>query len=102
MADTLTQEQVLHVARLSRLKVGQNDLQRYSQQLSSILDYVGQLREVNVEGLEPMAHPLPLHSVLREDKVTPSLTVEQVLANAPGKAGDFFTVPKVLDNTGGA
>ncbi len=98
MAHTLTEEQVLHVARLSRLKLASEDVQRYSRQISSILDYVGQLQEVKVEGLEPMAHPLPLHSVLREDKVVPALTVEQVLANAPGKSGEFFTVPKVLDN----
>ncbi len=100
MAETLTQQQVLHVARLSRLKLSSADVDRYSKQLSSILDYVGQLSEVNVEGLEPMAHPLPLHSVLREDKVMPSLPVEKVLANAPSKSGDFFAVPKVLEESG--
>ena len=47
-----------------------------------------------------MAHPLPLHSVLREDKVMPSLPVEKVLANAPSKSGDFFAVPKVLEESG--
>ena len=97
MADTLSQQQVEHVAKLSRLKLKAADVERYSRQISSILDYVAQLQEVNVEGLVPMAHPLPLHSVMREDVVKPSLSVEQVLANAPGKEGPFFTVPKVLD-----
>ena len=97
MADTLNETQVRHVARLSRLKLSDNDVPRLSKQISSILDYVAQLQEANVDGLEPMAHPLPLHSVLREDAISESLTVQHVLANAPGKAGAFFTVPKVLD-----
>ncbi|MCL5945568.1 MAG: Asp-tRNA(Asn)/Glu-tRNA(Gln) amidotransferase subunit GatC [Planctomycetes bacterium] len=97
MADTLNEAQVRHVAQLARLKLSDTDVPRLSRQISSILDYVAQLQEANVEGLEPMAHPLPLHSVLREDEVRPSLTVQQVLANAPGKVGAFFTVPKVLD-----
>jgi aspartyl-tRNA(Asn)/glutamyl-tRNA(Gln) amidotransferase subunit C len=59
---------------------------------------VAQLSAVNVEGVAPMAHPLPLHNVLREDVVEPSLSVEQVLANAPGRDGPYFTVPKVLDS----
>lgn len=98
MTDTLNETQIRHVAQLARLKLADSDVQRLSKQISSILEYVAQLRETHVEGLEPMAHPLPLHSVLREDEITPSLTVQQVLANAPGKAGAFFTVPKVLDN----
>ncbi|HTV49103.1 MAG TPA: Asp-tRNA(Asn)/Glu-tRNA(Gln) amidotransferase subunit GatC [Phycisphaerae bacterium] len=97
MAETLSEQQVEHVAKLSRLKLKPEDVQRYSKQISSILDYVAQLQEVNVEGLVPMSHPLSLHSVMREDVVKPSLSVAQVLANAPGKQGPFFTVPKVLD-----
>jgi aspartyl-tRNA(Asn)/glutamyl-tRNA(Gln) amidotransferase subunit C len=52
---------------------------------------------VDVTGVEPMAHPLPLKNVLREDKVTEALPVELVLANAPARDGAFFAVPKVLD-----
>ena len=63
----------------------------------AILGYVAQLKSVDVTGVEPMAHPLPLKNVLREDVVRPSLSVEQVLANAPAKDGDYFAVPKVLD-----
>ena len=96
-AQTLDAAQVRHVANLSRLKLTDADVARYATQLTSILDYVAQLSQVNVEGVEPMAHPLPLHNVLREDVVKPSLTVEQALANAPGKDGPYFTVPKVLD-----
>ena len=100
MADApakLDEEQVRKVARLSRLKLSDQDVQRYATQLTSILDYVAQLSGVNVEGVTPMAHPLPLHNVLRDDIVEPSLSVEQVLANAPGRDGPYVTVPKVLD-----
>lgn len=101
MGETLSTTQVQHVARLSRLKLSDQDIQRYGQQLSSILEYVAQLQEVDVENKAPMSHPLPLHSVLREDVVEPSLSIAAVLQNAPSKAGAFFTVPKVLDTSAG-
>jgi aspartyl-tRNA(Asn)/glutamyl-tRNA(Gln) amidotransferase subunit C len=94
---SITPETVSRVAKLSRLKIPAADVERYAAQLTGILDYVAQLSEANVEGVEPMAHPLPLHNVLREDVVTASLPLEAVLQNAPGKDGPFFTVPKVLD-----
>lgn len=93
----LDEKQVRHVAMLSRLKLSDADIGRYGHQLSSILGFVNQLSEVPVDGLEPMSHPLPLHNVLREDRVEPSLPLEQVLQNAPSHNGPFFTVPKVLD-----
>lgn len=90
-------ETVRKVAKLSRLKLKDEDVHRYATQLTSVLGYVAQLNEVNVAGVEPMAHPLPLSNVLREDAAQPSLPLEQVLANAPAKEGPFFAVPKVLD-----
>jgi aspartyl-tRNA(Asn)/glutamyl-tRNA(Gln) amidotransferase subunit C len=90
-------ETVRKVAKLSRLKLTEADIHRYAEQLTAVLGYVQQLSAVHVEGVEPMAHPLPLYNVLREDVVKPSLSVDEVLANAPGKDGPFFTVPKVLD-----
>ena len=98
MADqTIDPETVVKVAKLSRLKLPPEDVQKYSTQLTGILDYVAQLSQADTTGVEPMAHPLPLHNVLREDVVKPSLPLDAVLANAPGKDGPFFTVPKVLD-----
>src|SRR3954469_15695168 len=100
MAETsnrLDESQVRHVAKLARLKLADADVARYATQLTAILGYVAQLKTVDVTGVEPMAHPLPLKNVLREDAVRPSLPVEAVLANAPAKEGPFFTVPKVLD-----
>ena len=89
--------EVKKVAKLARLKLTDADIARYATQLTGVLGYVAQLKEVNVEGVEPMAHPLPLKNVLREDVVHPGLTTEQVLANAPAKDGPYFAVPKVLD-----
>lgn len=99
-ADTtekLDEAQVRHVAKLARLKLTDDDANRYASQLTAILGYVAQLKSVNVDGVDPMSHPLPLKNVLREDVVLPSLTTEQVLANAPEKDGPYFAVPKVLD-----
>jgi aspartyl-tRNA(Asn)/glutamyl-tRNA(Gln) amidotransferase subunit C len=96
-ADRLDEAQVRHVAKLARLKLTDEDVARYATQITAFLGYVAQLKSVDVGNTEPMAHPLPLKNVLREDIVHPSLTLEQVLANAPGKEEPFFTVPKVLD-----
>jgi aspartyl-tRNA(Asn)/glutamyl-tRNA(Gln) amidotransferase subunit C len=95
--DKLDAAEVRKVAKLGRLKLAEADVQRYATQLTAILGYVAQLKEVDVTGVEPMAHPLPLKNVLREDRVTPALPVEAVLANAPARDGVFFAVPKVLD-----
>ena len=92
----LTLDDVKHVAKLARLALSDIELQRLTGQLESILDYVDQLRRADVSGVEPMAHALPLHNVLREDVIEPSLPLEQVLANAPDTDGPFFKVPKVL------
>ena len=64
--------------------------------MESILEYVAQIGKVDVSNVEPMAHALPLHNVLREDVVEPSLPLEKVLMNAPSVDGPFFKVPKVI------
>jgi aspartyl-tRNA(Asn)/glutamyl-tRNA(Gln) amidotransferase subunit C len=68
-----------------------------TRQLSSIVDYVGQLQQVNTDGVEPLAHPLPVHNVFRDDEPRPSLPTDAALANAPARQGDFYAVPAVLD-----
>ena len=100
-SDKLDEAEVRKVAKLGRLKISDADVARYSTQLTAIIGYIAQLKSVDVTGVEPMAHPLPLKNVLREDVVKPALPVEAVLANAPGKDGPYFTVPKVLDTAMG-
>jgi aspartyl-tRNA(Asn)/glutamyl-tRNA(Gln) amidotransferase subunit C len=92
----ITPEQVRDVARLSRLTVDDRTLPRLTAQLESILHYVAKVGEVDVTGVEPMAHALPLRNVLREDQPEPALPLEKVLQNAPETDGPFFKVPKVL------
>ena len=93
---TITADDVRKVALLSRLAIGPDDLPRYAAQLEPIIGYIEQLNEVDTEGVQPMAHAVPLHNVLREDIVEPSLPLELTLRNAPESDGPFFKVPKVL------
>jgi aspartyl-tRNA(Asn)/glutamyl-tRNA(Gln) amidotransferase subunit C len=93
---SLSLDDVRHVAKLARLWLDEVHLRRLGGQLESILKYVDQMATVDVTGVEPMAHALPVHNVFREDVIEPSLTTEQVLANAPDRDGPFFRVPKIL------
>jgi aspartyl-tRNA(Asn)/glutamyl-tRNA(Gln) amidotransferase subunit C len=93
----LSPDDVRWVAHLARLELSEAELEMMARQLSSILDYVNQLQQVNTEGVEPLAHPLPLQNVFRADEPAPSLSVDEALANAPDRRGPFYAVPAVLD-----
>ncbi len=92
----ITPEEVRHVARLARLELDDARVNRFTSQLESILHYVDKIKRADVTGVEPMAHAVPLHNVLRDDVVEPSLSVEDVLRNAPDAEYPFFKVPKVI------
>jgi aspartyl-tRNA(Asn)/glutamyl-tRNA(Gln) amidotransferase subunit C len=92
----ITLHQVRHVAKLSRLALDEKRLEKFAGQLESILDYVAQISKVDVTGVEPMAHALPIYNVFRQDVIEPSLPLEKVLQNAPDSDGPFFKVPKVI------
>jgi aspartyl-tRNA(Asn)/glutamyl-tRNA(Gln) amidotransferase subunit C len=94
---SLTVEQAEWVAHLARLELTSAELATLTRQLSAIVDYVAQLREVDTEGVEPLAHALPVQNVFREDEPAPSLPVDEALTNAPARRDDFYTVPPVLD-----
>ena len=94
---SLTAEDVRWVAHLARLQLSEAELATMTRQLSAILDYVDQLKQVNTDGVEPLAHPLPMQNVFRADEPAPSLPVDAALANAPDRHGDFYGVPAVLD-----
>lgn len=93
----LTDDQVRWVAHLARLEFDPDELTLFTGQLSKIVDYVDQLQAVEVDGVEPLSHPLPLQNVFRDDERTPSLPTDHALANAPSRKGDFYAVPAVLD-----
>jgi aspartyl-tRNA(Asn)/glutamyl-tRNA(Gln) amidotransferase subunit C len=89
---------VQHIARLARVGLSEEDIDRFSEQLSEILDYFERLRAVDTEGVPPTAHTLPLHNVMREDdEPAPSLQSEQVLGNAPVREGEHFRVKVILE-----
>jgi aspartyl-tRNA(Asn)/glutamyl-tRNA(Gln) amidotransferase subunit C len=91
----ITREDVVHVARLARLELSEEELERMREQLSAILEAVGKVSELDLEGVEPTAHPLDLVNVLAEDEPRPSLPREDALANAPDPEDGFFGVPAV-------
>jgi aspartyl-tRNA(Asn)/glutamyl-tRNA(Gln) amidotransferase subunit C len=89
---------VQHIARLARVGLSEEDIDRFSEQLSEILDYFERRRHVDTEGVPPTAHTLPLHNVMREgDAPAPPLDSEAVLANAPVREGDYFRVRVILE-----
>jgi len=102
MAEKIDQAQVKKVAKLSRLQLSEEEVKEFAGQLSAILDYMEKLNELDTAGVEPLAHCLPITNVFRTDEVKESLGTEKTLANAPQKDGDFFKVPKILDDSSGA
>jgi aspartyl-tRNA(Asn)/glutamyl-tRNA(Gln) amidotransferase subunit C len=95
----LTLEEVKSVAELARLHLSPDELERMRDQLSSILDHIAALYELDTAAISPTAQVIDLTNVMREDEVRPSLPPEAVLANAPRKSDGFFEVHAVL--TGG-
>ena len=89
----ITQDEVLHVARLARLALTEDEIGKFQEQLNAILEAVGKVGELDLEGVEPTAHPLDLVNVWAEDEPRTCLNVEDALANAPDREGDSFRVP---------
>ena len=102
MKKKISQAQVRKVAKLSRLEITDAEVQEFTGQLSAILDYVEKMNELNTDNVEPLAHCLPVSNVFRRDCVKESLGTEKTLANAPQRDGEFFKVPKILDDSSGA
>jgi aspartyl-tRNA(Asn)/glutamyl-tRNA(Gln) amidotransferase subunit C len=93
----LSREEVLHIARLARVGLTEEDVNRLREQLSNILEHFEALKQVDTTDVPPTAQSIPLQNVTKDDKVKPSLPQEQTLANAPRKDGEFFRVKAVLE-----
>jgi aspartyl-tRNA(Asn)/glutamyl-tRNA(Gln) amidotransferase subunit C len=89
----ISKDEVAHVARLARLKLTDDELERFGEQLSAILEAVGKVSELDLADVPPTAHPLDLVNVWDDDEPRPSLSVEEALQNAPDRDGSFFRVP---------
>ena len=89
----ITRDDVLHVARLARLALREDEVERLQEQLNAILDAVGKVSELDLADVPPTSHPLALVNVFAPDEPALCLPVEDALANAPEREGDFFRVP---------
>ena len=89
----ITRDEVLHVARLARLELTEEEVERFTEQLSAILEAVAKVSELDLSEVEPTAHPLDVVNVWAADEPRPSLPHEEALANAPDGEAGFFKVP---------
>jgi aspartyl-tRNA(Asn)/glutamyl-tRNA(Gln) amidotransferase subunit C len=89
----ISREEVLHVARLARLALSDEEVERFSEQLSAILAAVGKVSELDLSEAAPTSHPLDVVNVLADDEPEPSLSREEALANAPDPEDGAFGVP---------
>lgn len=94
---SITRKDVEHIAGLARLALTEEEIELYTDQLQKILQYVEKLSKVDTEGVEPTTYTVPPRSVKRKDVVTPSLTVEEALKNAPSIEKGCFKVPRIID-----
>jgi len=94
----LTREEVLHIAALAKLGLTDEDVEKFREQLSNILENFEVLQKVDTSGVPPTAQSISLQNVMMDDEVIPSMPVEDVLANAPQREDDFFKVKIVLED----
>ena len=93
----ITLKDVEHVARLARLELEAEDKERMRRELDGILSYIDKLRTLDTEGVEPTAHAVPVTNIMRDDLVRPSFPRSDMMANAPDRCGDFYRVPKIIE-----
>lgn len=96
MARRISREEVAHIAHLARLALTEEELDRYTEQLASILEHADDIAALDIADVPPTAHPIPLDNVLRDDEPAPCLDREEVLAQAPAAEGGLFRVPRIL------
>jgi len=93
----LSREEVRHIAKLARLKLTEEEVEKFQQQLSEVLNYMRVLNDVETKDIEPTAQVTGLENVFREDEVSPSLEPQQVLSGAPAREGNLFKTGVVLE-----
>ena len=96
-APKITLAEVEQVARLARLALTEAEKEKMRRELDGILTYIDKLRAVDTQGVPPTSRAVPMTNVLREDEPTPSFPREDMMANAPDRAGELFRVPKIIE-----
>jgi aspartyl-tRNA(Asn)/glutamyl-tRNA(Gln) amidotransferase subunit C len=94
----ISRQDVEHVARLARLALDDAEVERMREQLNGILGYIDTLRALDTAGVEPTSHAVPLVNVMRDDATWPCLSPDEALANAPERSGQFFRVPRIIED----
>jgi len=89
----ISKEEVLHVARLARLGLSDDDVAKFQEQLSDILEAVSKVSELDLSEVPPTAHPLEIANAWAEDVPRDCLPLDEVFANAPDRDGDYFRTP---------
>jgi aspartyl-tRNA(Asn)/glutamyl-tRNA(Gln) amidotransferase subunit C len=92
----ITKEDIIHVANLARLEVGEADIETFVDQLGEVLEYVNTLKQVDTQGVPPTSHAISLTNAFREDEASGHLDPDEALSNAPEKEDGSFLVPKVV------
>lgn len=93
----LSHEEVLHIARLARLALTDEDVEKFRVQLSDILEHFEALKRLDTTDIQPTAQSIPLENVMRDDVIVPSFSPDDILANAPHREEDSFRVRPVLE-----
>ena len=96
MANIITDEMIDYVGILAKLELSADEKEQAKKDMSRMLDYIDQLNELDTSGVEPMSHIFPVQNVFREDEVTGTEAVEEILRNAPCRKDDMFVVPKTF------
>jgi aspartyl-tRNA(Asn)/glutamyl-tRNA(Gln) amidotransferase subunit C len=94
----ISKEEVEYIARLARLQLSPEEIVKYQAELSSILDYIEQLKQVDTSGIDSTAHYVSNEKTTRGDKMGASLPVDDALTNAPARVNNMFSIPKDIDN----
>ncbi len=94
----ITREEVLHVARLARLALSPAEADRMREQLAKILEYIRQLDRLDTSDVVPTSHAVEMGTPFRDDSVLPFGEKEEILKNAPDREGDFFRVPRIIED----
>jgi aspartyl-tRNA synthetase len=95
--EMISREEVMHVARLARLRLSESEIRRYQKDLNSILTYVESLEDLDTEGIPPMSHVLDIKNMWKDDRSSRKRSPGDLLLNAPMKEKDYFKVPKILE-----
>ncbi|MDG2300532.1 MAG: Asp-tRNA(Asn)/Glu-tRNA(Gln) amidotransferase subunit GatC [Acidimicrobiales bacterium] len=96
MTEPISEKEVAHVAYLARLRLSDEELQLFTKQLGAVLEHAKDVEALQLDGVEPMSHPLPLENVTREDEVDEMLDRKEVLNQAPAVEDGRFQVPQIL------